>query len=111
MATAHNGAGGGEGDRIFPRWFTPPAILPDTDIWILVDRITDFLMTITIPIATIFYIWAAFLYLTSGGNESKIKTAHQAVIWTTIGLAVVLLARGLAAIIQNVFSMASQLIS
>jgi len=90
--------------EIFPRWFTRPDILPATDIWILFDNISEFLMTIAIPLSTIFYIWAAFLYLTAGGDEKKIKTANQAVLYTTIGLAVILSASALAEIVKNAFS-------
>jgi len=90
--------------EIFPSWFKRPDILPDTDIWTLFNNISGFLMTIAVPLSTIFYIWAAFLYLTAGGNEKKIQTANKAVIYTTIGLAVILSAHALAAIAKDVFS-------
>lgn len=90
--------------EIFPDWFRKPDLLPDTDIWTLFENITRFLMTIAIPLATIFYIWAAFLYLTSGGNEKRIKAAHQTVLYTTIGLAVIISADALAAIVKDVLS-------
>ena len=121
IATIHNGGGGApsrEGFEavpqstfeIFPRWFQKPDLLPDTDIWMLFKNITGFLTMIAIPLATIFYIWAAFLYLTSGGAEKRIKAAHQTVLYTTIGLAVVLSAEALAAIVKDVFSMSGWLI-
>lgn len=90
---------GATGD-IFQFKFKPPAGLPK-DIETLLYNITGFLMVVATPLAAIFYIWAAFLYLTSAGNEKKIQTANRAVLYTTIGLGVVLASRGLALIIKD----------
>jgi hypothetical protein len=81
----------------------PPANLP-TDIGQLLDNITGFLQTISVPIAAILYLWAAFLYLTAGGNEKTVKKANAAILYTTIGLAVMLVAKGLALVVKSFFT-------
>lgn len=37
-----------------------------------------------------FFVYGGFLFLTSGGNDEKIKKGKDTLMWATIGLAVVL---------------------
>lgn len=76
-----------------------PTTLPD-----LLERVTAFAQNISIIIAGALYLWAAFLYLTSGGEPARIKQANRAVLYTTVGLIVVLLAHGLAIVIKNILA-------
>lgn len=43
-------------------------------------------------IAVIFYIYGGYLYMTSGANESGKKTGKEVIMYTTLGMASVLLA-------------------
>ncbi len=58
-----------------------------------------------IPIATIFIIWAGYLFLTAQGDETKLKKAKHAFVWACVGTAVLLgawlLATAINATIQN----------
>ena len=63
------------------------------DLITLVTNVINFLIfKIAAPLAAIMFVYAGFLYITNGGNESKIKQAHGyflAVFW---GLVVALAA-------------------
>jgi hypothetical protein len=41
-------------------------------------------------VAVLAFIYAGFLYVTAQGNESKLATAHKALLYTSIGTAVLL---------------------
>jgi len=72
-----------------------------SDIYTLVDNIINFLFGIAILLTPIIIIYAGFVYITSAGNEEKIKTAQKIIIWALIGFAVVLLAKGIPQLITN----------
>jgi len=72
------------------------------DIGTLLSKIIDFLIYLAIPVSTILIIYAGFLYLTSAGNEQKIKTAQKALIWALVGFAVVLIASSVPGIIKEI---------
>ena len=47
---------------------------------------------IAAPLGAIMFAYAGFLYITNGGNESKIKQAHDVFLYVFIGLVVSLAA-------------------
>lgn len=68
----------------------------------LMNDIADFLLlNIAPPIATIMVLWSAFLFMTSGGNEQKLTLAKKTLMWTVIGVTLLLLAKGIAYTIQK----------
>jgi hypothetical protein len=72
-----------------------------SDIYTLIETITNFLIGIAIVITPIIIIYAGFLYITAAGNEEKVKTAQKVIIWALIGFALVLIARGIPALIKQ----------
>jgi len=75
-----------------------------SDISTLASNIVNFLIWLAIPITAILIVYAGFLYITSAGNEEKVKTAQKALIWAIVGFAVVLIASSVPAIIQEFLS-------
>jgi hypothetical protein len=73
-----------------------------SDIYMLIDKIIDFLFGISILVTPIIVVYAGFMYVTSAGNEAKIKTAQKVIIWALVGFAIVLIAKSVPAIIQKV---------
>jgi hypothetical protein len=65
----------------------------------LLDAIYNFIFWVAIALFPIMVILAAFYFLTSGGNPEKIRTAKKIIFWTFIGLIIVLLGKGILAII------------
>lgn len=49
----------------------------------LARNIIDFLIVVSIPLAVIAFIYAGFSYITAGGNEGKIKKAHD-IFWKVL---------------------------
>ena len=72
-----------------------------SDIPTLIGTIATWLLGIGTVIATIVVLWAAFLFMTSGGNEKRVTQARQTLWYAIIGLAVLMLANGVALLIQN----------
>jgi len=74
------------------------------DIPTLIDTIATWLLEIGTTIAVIIVIWAAILFMFSGGNQVKVTTARKTLWYAIIGLAILLLAKGVTSIIQNFLS-------
>ncbi len=83
--------------------FTNP-IVGVNDITTLVGNIINFLIILAIPITAILIVYAGFLYITSAGNDEKVKTAQKALIWAIIGFAIVLVASSVPIIIEKFLS-------
>lgn len=60
----------------------------------IVNRLIDYFFTILLVLAVVMILWAAFKYLTAGGDEEKVGKAHQILLWAVIAIAVALLSQG-----------------
>lgn len=59
----------------------------------LAQLVINFLLfKIAAPLAVIMFVYAGFLYVTNGGNESKVKQAHEIFWGVFIGLVIALAA-------------------
>ena len=74
------------------------------DIPTLINTIATWLLGIGSTIAVIIVIWAAFLFMTSGGNQQRVTMARKTLLYAIIGLTVLLLAKGVTSLIQNFLS-------
>lgn len=63
--------------------------------------IKEILMPIGGVVAVLMIMWAGFLYVTAGGNETQIKKAHEALTWAVIGAAILLGAWVISGAIQG----------
>lgn len=81
-----------------------PNPLVSGDIPTLIDKIATWLLGIGTVLATIVVLWAAFLFMTSGGNKDRVTQARQTLWYAVIGLTVLLLAKGVTLLIQNTLS-------
>lgn len=70
----------------------------------LVAKIATWLLEIGSVIAVIVILWAALVFMTSGGNKDRVTTARQTLWYAIIGLVVLLLASGVAELIKNFLS-------
>ena len=52
-------------------------------------------------LAVLAFVYAGFLYVTAQGNESKLKTAHKALLYTSVRTAVLLGSWVIAKVIEN----------
>lgn len=75
--------------------------LESPDFEVIIDNVIDFIFKIAIVLAPLMFIYSAFLFVTSAGNTLKIEQAKRIIIWTLVGLAIVLLSKGFLAIIKQ----------
>lgn len=63
------------------------------DLILLAQNVINFLIfKLAAPLAAVMFAYAGFLYLTNGGNESKVKQAHDIFWYVFLGLVVALAA-------------------
>jgi len=86
---------------------SPVAPTITIDLWSsnsILTKVLNWFFGIVILIAAIMLVWAGYNYVTSAGNEDKMKTALNTVIYALVGVAIVLLAKGLVYLICNFVS-------
>lgn len=72
-----------------------PNPLGEQSIIGIINRAINIMLFFAIAVGIIIIIWAGFLFITSQGDSKKAANASKVVINVLIGLAVVLLARGI----------------
>jgi hypothetical protein len=58
----------------------------------MINGLVEWLIIIATSVAVLLFIYAGFLYLTSGGNDSQVKQAKTIFINVAIGFAIMLMA-------------------
>ncbi len=66
--------------------------------------ITGWMFTFTLVIGVIMVLYAAYQYLTSGGNEGKTEGARNTLIYGAIGLAVAMIAAGVPSLVATLLN-------
>ena len=80
------------------------------DFKTIVDTIVNFIIILAVAIAPIFIIYAGYLFMTSAGDPTKVKTAKNVIMYVVIGLAVLLLSKGLIMVLISVIGVDKTLI-
>jgi len=68
----------------------------------LINAIIRFIFNIAIVVAPLMVIIGAFYILTAAGDPKKVGSGKNIILYTAIGLAIILLARGLISMIESV---------
>ena len=74
----------------------------DCDFVGIIDKLTELLTTLAIPLGTVMIIIGGIQYMTAGGNEERANKAKKTLLYTVIGVAIVLAAKFLVDIIREV---------
>ena len=82
-----------------PATVMPSGITNTNDFVLLLDAITLWLFYFLITISVLVLIWAAFTYLTAGGEDDKISKAKSMILYAVIALVIAFLARGIPTLI------------
>ena len=53
------------------------------------------------PIAGVMFVVAGVMFVTSAGDPERVRTARRVMIYTAVGLAVILVASGLIKVLQS----------
>lgn len=81
---------------------TEPTVKGDLPYWLnIVRTVFRWIYTIILIIAIALGLYAAFLYLTSGGDAGKVKQASKYLIYAIIGLVVAVLAFSITRIVGS----------
>jgi hypothetical protein len=68
-----------------------------------INQASGWFLGILLAVVVAFLIYAAFLYLTSGGDEEKTKAAKNYIIYAVVALAVGMLATGIVILVGSFF--------
>lgn len=96
--------GGGNpqpGGGNFPGSTTLLNPLGDASFPALVQRILSWLFTLSIPIVSIMVMVGGYYILTAAGNEERLKTGRNTILYAVIGFAVILISNGVASLIRE----------
>lgn len=77
------------------------ASAPTVDVMQALDDITNWLFAILLITAVIFLIVAGFYFITAQGDPDKVSKARNMVLWSLVGVAVGVLAKGLVMLVQR----------
>jgi hypothetical protein len=67
-----------------------------------IEKIISFILWVAGAIFPIIIIIGGFLFLISGGDPEKVRTAKRMIFWAVIGLVIVLFAKGIISLIKTV---------
>jgi len=76
-------------------------ISTDTELLNVIAGVVKWVYTIFFVVAVVFILFAAFNYLTAGGQPEKVKSAHTQLIWAAVAIAIALLSVGAVQIIKS----------
>jgi len=79
---------------------TPVTNLTSADITTIANNIANWMLFVLIAIAGVLVTIAAFQYLLSGGEEKKVAAAKNKIIYAAVGIAVGILARSIAGLVD-----------
>ena len=79
---------------------TAPGANPLDKLFSILNTLTNWLLTALIVLAGLFVVWAAYNYLTSGGDPEKVGKAKDTLIYAAVAVAVGLLAKVVVGIAQ-----------
>ncbi len=68
----------------------------------VLDRITNVMFVVAMAVAVIFFIIAGYLFIMAQGEPEKFETAKKTVLYTGIGVIIVLCAKGLVSFLNMV---------
>jgi len=77
--------------------------LPETDPEEMINTIANIAFGIIVIVAVAMIIFAAFQFITAGGDATKVQTGRNVLLYAIIGLVIAIAARGLVAWVLGQF--------
>jgi len=81
-----------------------PNVRSDADVWEILGAALTLIWPIMAGAAIIMFVIAAFLFLTSSGDPTKVAAARASIIWSVVGLAIAIISFSIPYIIRNTLS-------
>ncbi|MEK7554819.1 MAG: hypothetical protein AAB518_02450 [Patescibacteria group bacterium] len=81
----------------------PPSVnLTFDGIKNILETVLRWMYTLFFVIAAIMIVWAAFNYLTSGGDEEKVEKAKKGFIYAIVAIAVAIVSASVKVVVANI---------
>jgi hypothetical protein len=93
--------GGGGGPKTPPPAFPLENPISSKSLPELLENVLNFLFGLSIIILPIIILYGGLLLLTAAGDPEKVSKARTILLWAVIAFAVILIARGLPAVLRN----------
>lgn len=77
---------------------------PSVNVIEALESVTNWLFAILLIVAVIFLIIAGFYFIFAQGDPDKVSKARSMVLWSLVGVAVAVLARGLVILVSQALS-------
>lgn len=91
-----------------PSGSDPTITLPDplggATIPSIITSVFDFLVQVSAVIAPILIVVGAFQMITAAGSPEKFSRGQKTILFTAIGFVIILMARGIVAIVESVIT-------
>ncbi len=69
----------------------------------LLNAIIDFLIKLALVVVPLVIVIAGYFFVASGGDPAKVTQARNMVLWALVGLLILLMAKGIIVLIEQVF--------
>ncbi|NIN92483.1 hypothetical protein GTO36_05785 [bacterium] len=79
----------------------PEPVTSIEDIINLIDTAATWLFTIILAVAVVMLLYAAFRWMTAGGDETAIASSRKLLIYALVGIGIAFLAKGLVSVIRQ----------
>lgn len=80
------------------------AVPTTIDVPKIINTTMDWAFGLLIALAAAFILYAAYLYLTGGGNEENVGKAKNIIIYAVVAIIVAFVSRGLVSIVQGLLT-------
>jgi len=68
----------------------------------LVEAIITFIFYLSVALAPLMVLVGAFYFLTSGGDPKRVETGKKIILYTILGFAIILFAKGIIAVVRHI---------
>ena len=68
----------------------------------LIERIVQYVFWIAVVLAPLMILVGAFYFMTAAGDPKRVETGKKIIIWTIVGLGIILFSRAIISIIRSV---------
>lgn len=68
----------------------------------LIENITNWIYWTAIAVAPILILFGAFMFLTAAGDPNRVTKGKKIMLWTFIGLLIIMFAKGISSIIKSI---------
>lgn len=78
-----------------------PVVTSIGDVMRIVETAVNWAFSLLLILAVLFIFYSAWLYMTAGGEDEKVKAAKKNLLYAVIGIVIALLARSIIALVRN----------